>query len=458
MSQPACLKVAIDARITPGLSGGVGQAVMSLIHALGKLNDGPETYTIIVGSEQQFDWLNPFVGPNQRMILKAPSPQPRTRYWLKRTLRPLARYIRSLLDANSRSWPEVPISDGFYESLGCEVLHLPKQNFTLCALPTIYNPHDLQHLHYPQFFDPWTLAWRETIYPAGCHFAHTVVVGSQWVKDDLIRHYCINPDKVQVIPENPPTQLHPEPSPEQVSLVKDKYQLEQPFALYPSVTWPHKNHIRLLEALADLRDRCGLRVRLVCTGSLYEAYWPRIEARVSELNLWPQVRFLGFVPETDLRAIYRLSQFLVQPTLFEASSLPIFEAWLEGVPVACSNVTALPDQVMDAALLFDPHNLTSLTEAIASLATDERLRQELRIRGYQRLQDFDWERTAKAYRAVYRRAAGYPLTKEDHWLLSWDWIRNPQRKREVDDNATALHSRSSSCAHRKRESLRDRLP
>ena len=77
------------------------------------------------------------------------------------------------------------MSTGFHESLGCDVLHFPTQGFILCAMPTIYNPHDLQHLVYPQFFSPQTLAWRETVYPAGCRFAQTVVVGSQWVKEDV---------------------------------------------------------------------------------------------------------------------------------------------------------------------------------------------------------------------------------------------------------------------------------
>ena len=443
MDRTADLKVAIDAQIMPGTSGGVAPVVMGLIHALGHLDDGGEVYSIIVGSEQQLQWLKPFVGPNQQFILKSESGAAIERLWesggrvtfpflLKRALRPLlpaARYLQNLMRAQ-RCWPEVPISNGFYESLGCNVVHFPTHNFVLCALPTVYNPHDLQHLHYPQFFTPSTLAWRETIYPAGCHFARTVVVSSQWVKEDVIHQYGISPLKVQVIPLAPPTDAYTEPSPEYLSLARSKYQLEQPFALFPAITWPHKNHIRLLEALAYLRDMRGLIIRLVCTGSRYEAFWPPIERRVNELKLWPQVKFLGFVPELDLRAIYRLSQCLILPTLFEADSFPIYEAWLEGVPVACSNVTALPDQVSDAGLLFDPYSVESIANTLAKLVTSDELQQELRLRGYRRVKDFDWERTAKAYRAVYRRAAGYPPTEEDRWLLKWDWMRDPQRTKE----------------------------
>jgi glycosyltransferase involved in cell wall biosynthesis len=125
--------------------------------------------------------------------------------------------------------------------------------------------------------------------------------------------------------------------------------------------------------------------------------------------------------------LYRLSQFLVMPTFYEADSNPIHEAWFEDVPVASSNVTALPDQVKDGGILFDPQDVRAIAAAVARLATNEALREELRQRGRRRAKDFSWERTAKAYRAVYRRAADFPLTEEDHWLLQWDWLLEPHR-------------------------------
>jgi glycosyltransferase involved in cell wall biosynthesis len=433
------LRVAINAQILPnGGAGGVESVLIGLISALGQLVDGPEEY-IIIGPWQEPDWLQPYLGPNQR-IVRGPQP-PQQMAWkpgplepLKRALGPLRPPLRAIWrelfpvppPPPPRLWPEVPVSDGFYESLGCDVIYFPWQSFTLCALPSIYNPHDLQHLHYPQFFTPQTVAWRETIYPAGCHFAHTAVVGSQWVKQDVVRHYRVDSEKIQVIPWAPPTQAYPNPSDEKLAAVTARYQLHRPSAFYPAMTWEHKNHLRLLDALAYLRDREGLVVRLVCTGNHYPGFWPRIEAHLSNLNLNGQVQFLGRVPPEDLRAIYRLAQFVIVPTLFEAASGPVFEAWREGIPVGCSTVTSLPEQVGDAALLFDPYSVEAIADAVRRMATDEPLRNELIRKGQRRLQDFSWVRTAKAYRAVYRRAARRPLTEEDRYLLSWDWMRDPR--------------------------------
>ena len=134
---------------------------------------------------------------------------------------------------------------------------------------------------------------------------------------------------------------------------------------------------------------------------------------------------MGFVPEEDLRGLYRLARCLVLPTLFEANSLPIFEAWVDGTPVACSNVTALPEQVMDAGLVFDPFDPVAIADTIARLFTDDDLCEELRTKARRRLNNFDWVRTAKAYRAIYRRTAGQQLSEDDRVLLEWDWMRDP---------------------------------
>ena len=424
------MRVAVNAQFLPGSgAGGVESVLIGLIRALGQLRDGSEEY-IIIGPWQDPEWLKPYTGPNQR-IVGGPRPSQTS---LGRFLRPLRSVARKSLDLflqgnieTSRAWPEVPVSDGFYESLGCNVIHFPYQHHVVCALPTIYNPHDLQHLHYPQFFTAPAIAWRETIYRAGCHFAHTVPVASQWVKQDIAEHYSINPEKIQVIPWAPPTQAHPEPTPEVMAAAKQKYGLPETFALYPSMTWEHKNHLRLLQALALLRDRDNLKVQLVCTGH-QNTFWPRIEQRLRSLRLGDQVKFLGVVPGADLRALYRLAHFVIIPSLFEAASGPLFEAWQEGVPVACSTVTSLPEQAGDAALLFDPLAVEAIANAAAQMANDLQLRGDLQQRGARRLNDFSWERTAKAYRAVYRRAAGYPLSEEDIWLLGWDWMRKPARK------------------------------
>jgi glycosyltransferase involved in cell wall biosynthesis len=427
------LRIAIDAQeAAENSAGGVKSIIIGLISELGKLEDGKEEYTII-GPFENHEWLVPYLGYNQHVV-KGPNPiKERPFENIPIWSRPLARRVHKwLYDFINPpiSNDFIPISDGFYETLGCDMVHFPSQNFTLCSLPMVYNPHDLQHLHYPQFFSPSQIQKREVIYQAGCHYARIVVAGSQWVKDDLVKQYQINSEKIQVIPWGPPTVVVEEPTLEILETVIKKYDLPPSFAFYPAMIWPHKNHLKLLDSIAYLRDQKNIVIHIVCTGNLENIFWPKIEEHVNNLGLNEQVKFLGTVPFVELRAIYRLCQFLVIPTLFEAASGPIFEAWHDNVPVACSTVTSLPEQVRDAALLFDPFSVESIADSIQRLSTDKHLRDDLVQKGKKRLTDFSWERTAKAYRAIYRKVAHHSLSDEDRFLLNWDWMRNPTNKSE----------------------------
>ncbi len=92
--------------------------------------------------------------------------------------------------------------------------------------------------------------------------------------------------------------------------------------------------------------------------------------------------------------------------------------------LACSSVTSLPEQAAGAALFFNPFSVEEIANAVKTMTSDEALRAEFRSRGFKRLQNFDFERTAKAYRAVYRKATGVALNEEDRHLLNSDWMRD----------------------------------
>src|SRR5262249_5335466 len=157
------------------------------------------------------------------------------------------------------------------------------------------------------------------------------------------------------------------------------------------VTWEHKNHVRLLEALALLRGR-GTTLKLVFTGRQTE-FFKQIKKRMNDLRLEDQVQFLGRIPAEHLRALYRLAQFTIFPTLFEGAALPLVEAWKEGSPFTCSAVTSLLEIAKEAALLFDPQSADSIAEAIGKMNADASLRQNLAEHGFARLQEFNWDDT-----------------------------------------------------------------
>jgi len=104
--------------------------------------------------------------------------------------------------------------------------------------------------------------------------------------------------------------------------------------------------------------------------------------------------------------LYKLSTALVMPTLFESLSIPIWEAFYLGVPVVSSNVCALPEQVGDAGLLFDPNDVEDMAGKIYRIWIDEDLRKELIQRGYERIKDLTFEKYAKDWESIIDEVLG----------------------------------------------------
>jgi glycosyltransferase involved in cell wall biosynthesis len=295
-------------------------------------------------------------------------------------------------------------------------MHFTFQSGFLTNVPSLYQPWDLQHVHLPQFFTPRERLGRDVLYRALCSRAALVVAASGWVKRDLEGHFALPPERIAVIPAAPVLSAYPRPTEDDVDTTAAKLALPGEFLFYPSATWPHKNHLRLVEAVALLR-REGLHVNVVCSG-LQTAFHHVIETAMRRARVEEHFRFVGFVSPLELQSVYRLCRGVVLPTQFEGWGMPLLEAFVAETPVACAAVTSLPEQAADAALLFDPSSVDELADAIRRLWTDPELRRTLVDRGRRRVSDFSWERTARLYRAHYRRIGGRRMTDEDRALIA----------------------------------------
>jgi alpha-1,3-rhamnosyl/mannosyltransferase len=81
--------------------------------------------------------------------------------------------------------------------------------------------------------------------------------------------------------------------------------------------------------------------------------------------------------------------------------MPVLEAMAHGVPVIASNTSAIPEVAGDAALLIDPRDTDALTDALARVADDETLRDDLILRGLARARQFTWESAVEKTWAIY---------------------------------------------------------
>jgi len=421
----APLTVALEARIAPDLHGGVQQVIIGLAHGLSNLEHAGERFVFV--TTENNEWLRPHV-TGQCEILEVPSDmRPQWRRTLAKRLPALAagwgaakNRVLGTRGPSSDDAPDVtvPLSDGTVERLAADVVHFPTQAAYLTTVPSIYHPHDLQHLHLPEFFSEQAIRYRETTYRAFCEQASMVTVTTQWGRRDLIGNYGLAPEKVVVIPLAPAVQMELPLSAEDVEKRLRGLNVPDSYAYYPAQTWPHKNHLRLVDAVHHARHERGVDVSVVCSGVMNE-HFDEIEQRMRDLGVTDLFHFVGYVTSADVEALYRGARLVVFPSLFEAAGGfgPVFEAFAEGVPVATSSATSLSEQAGDAALVFDPTDSQQIADCLVRLWSDGPLREELSARGKARASQYTWDRVARTFRAHYRRLGGLELSDEDLGLI-----------------------------------------
>lgn len=397
------LRVAIDARFPSGLVGGIEQVLIGLASGFAGLDGGDEY--VFLTLRGQHEWLEPYVRRPCRIVQTTEPPFTESYVGrLKRRVPGASAVAQRIPAIRGLRRPGPPPSDGTVERLGADVVHFTSQRAFITDVPTIYQPHDLQHVHLPESFTPREAQFRDASYRLHCQRAALVVVMSEWGRFDITKQYELPPTKVQVIPWAPVLDVYPPLEEGVLATASRRFDLPDRFLFYPARTWPHKNHVTLLEALAILRDERGLAIPLVCSGSLTDFY-PRIKSRVEKLKLQDQVRFLGFVNPSEVQALYRAADCLVFPSKFEGFGMPVLEAFSAGTPVVCSDATCLAEVSAGAALLCRPEDPEEIADAIYRVWNDAELRDALSSRGLDVARSYTWERTARSFHELYRAVA-----------------------------------------------------
>jgi glycosyltransferase involved in cell wall biosynthesis len=168
----------------------------------------------------------------------------------------------------------------------------------------------------------------------------------------------------------------------------------RPYFLYIGRQDPYKNLQRLITAFAELPNYKDYELWL--SGPTDPRYTPVLQAQVDELRITDLVKFLNYVPYSELPKIINNAVALVFPSLWEGFGFPALEAMACGTPVITSNLSSLPEVTGDAAILINPYNITEITEAMQIVATNSELRSCLSSLGIARANQFSWEKTGQA--------------------------------------------------------------
>jgi glycosyltransferase involved in cell wall biosynthesis len=274
-------------------------------------------------------------------------------------------------------------------------------------IPTVCIIYDLQYKTYPQFFAPEDVAHRGRTFKEAVRRSTALAAISDYSRDVAIAEAKLDPAKIRTIHLHI-SQHSLRNAPRDESILGRLQLVPNKYLIYPANFWKHKNHEMLLTAFGIAR-RSGLAddIRLVCSGAPGERQqWLQQTAR--SLGLENHILFPGYLANAELQALVTKSAGMIFPSLYEGFGLPVIEAMATGVPVACSNVTSLPEVAGDAAILFDPRIPEQIAQAMISLAHDKKLTAGLIQAGDARAGRFsDSTLMAEQYWELFQSAAEF---------------------------------------------------
>jgi glycosyltransferase involved in cell wall biosynthesis len=269
----------------------------------------------------------------------------------------------------------------------------------------VFTLHDLTFLSHPELH---TVGNRvETlcaVVEAVCA-ADAFIAVSEHTKAQAVELLGLADERITVIHEAADPAFKPVERDERQAEVRRRLGIDGPFLLTVGSLEPRKNLGRLLDALAALPEDVRVGHGLVVTGG---PGWRNraLRERIEGAGCAMRVHLTGEVSQPDLAVLYSAAEAFVYPSLSEGFGLPVLEAMACGAPVITSSTSSLPEVAGEAAVLVDPTDTEALAEAVARVLSDSALRRELRARGFHRVAEFSWQRTARKTLGLYRRLLG----------------------------------------------------
>ena len=256
--------------------------------------------------------------------------------------------------------------------------------------PFVLTVFDMIHELYPEHFsprDPTSYRKRRLT-----DRASRIIAISDTTKNDLVELFDVDQQKISVVPLA--TDIG------RITAPNDSKSTEYgAYILYVGNRRTYKNFYLFVRSVIPLLVK-DPDLRLVCTGTPFSEeellYFHRLGVRKSVVHV--------FASEDQLSALYRGARAFVFPSLYEGFGIPMLEAFATGCPVAASDTPSLRETGGSAAYYFNPKKVSQISNAVYSVVYDDRLRSSLIAAGFQRLKNFNWNRTAKETLAVYTDA------------------------------------------------------
>jgi len=268
---------------------------------------------------------------------------------------------------------------------------------------TVLTVYDIAPLYLPDCYTYATRLYLKSLLPRSIRQADRIIAISKNSKDDLIRHFKVTPDKIEVVHAGVDETFRPIHDRCELERIKKIYNIRGDFILAVSLISPRKNLTRLIKAFKVLKDQKKTDGQLVIVGRKAWLYEEVFREAVSS-GLEKDIVFCGHIPDEHLVCMYSAASVFAYPSLYEGFGLPILEAMACGAPVVASNISSIPEVCGQAALLVDPYSIEELARALDSVINNPGLRQDLIRKGLEQASRFSWKKTSEDTLAVYEKA------------------------------------------------------
>ena len=260
------------------------------------------------------------------------------------------------------------------------------------SVPTCLAIHDLAFEHYPEHFVFSHRHYWKYFQPRFAKKAKRIVTVSEYSKKDIIEHYGIEAEKIDVACNGAHDAYRPLEWQEKEE-VKNKYADGCEYFVYAGALHPRKNILNLLKAFVAFKKMQRSSMKLVIVGRFAWKYEEVLEMK-ENMPFKEDVKWVGYMNVDELSKVIGAAYAMVYPSIFEGFGIPILEALKCNVPAIAGNTSSMPEVTGDAGLLVNPADVDDIAEKMGMLYKDENLRNKLIAAAPEQVSKYTWDKAA----------------------------------------------------------------
>jgi len=361
------MKIGIDARVLDRKVTGTSRYLLNLLSEIPNQDDNNEYYLLSTKKHEVGDnYYKSIITNESRIPFKLYSP-----YWINKDVPAIAKKY----EIDIMLFPNVLV---------------PLVNLGKCKSVSVV--HDVIFKIYKEYYPFFYRQYLSFYLPRSIKKSNKIITVSQLSKNDIIKYYGTNPDKIEVVYNTASQSFKPlEINLEEKNRILKKYSISDRFLLYVGVVEKRKNISLLIKIMDELKST-GSNLKLLIIGKPgYKSNILLEEIR----NREDLISYSPYVEDNDLMYIYNLAFAFIFPSFYEGFGIPPLEAMQSSTPVLVSNTPAMEEVVGNGGVMHNPNDYNAFVHNIKKLENDERFYLTMKAKALEQSKKFTIKETTK---------------------------------------------------------------